>query len=273
MSINLDVVIDTPDSSVDMKSGLDTLQGVSDASRTIATTILSGVVPERNTPKAKVRTTLRQSFIGSYGQRFSIDIYDEQLDKKFKKIGKAAFAELIGYFLNDAVYLEYDHLSLKAQGVLKELGDTAEELSEQLRTSSVENIHEVTNKFDHEIKVRYRKSRDEQIVLAKFDIETGSVLDVIKSNEQVEIVACITRLNINTGNGRLQVQGENETVAFGFSMEYQAIPLIGKKKFSENLDENNGVPSEHRKYLKLSATPMHLANGKIIKYLIEGFGD
>lgn len=273
MSINLDVVMDTPDGSVDMKSGLDTLQGVSDASRTIATTILSGVVPERNTPKAKVRTTMRQSFIGSYGQKFSIDIYDEQYEKKFRKIGKMAFAELIGYFLNDAVYLEFDHLSEKAQNILKELGDTAEILSEQLRTSAIEHIHDVSNKFNHDIKVRYRKSRDEQIVLAKFDTDTGSVLDVIKSNEVVDIVACITRLNINTGNGRLQIKGENETVAFGFSTEYQAIPLIGKKKFSENLDKNNGVPSEKREYLNISASPMHLASGKIIKYLVEGYGD
>lgn len=94
MSINFDVVINTTEDSVDMKSGLDTLQGVSDATRYIAETILGERVPERQTHKARVRTTLKQTFSGSYGQKFSIDIFDDKLQNRFNKIGKAVFSEL-----------------------------------------------------------------------------------------------------------------------------------------------------------------------------------
>ncbi|WP_291374743.1 hypothetical protein [Acinetobacter sp. UBA6720] len=39
MELELDLVIDTPNFSVDMKSGLTTMQGVSDAVRLIAETV------------------------------------------------------------------------------------------------------------------------------------------------------------------------------------------------------------------------------------------
>lgn len=269
MSINFDVVIDTTEDSVDMKSGLDTLQGVSDATRYIAEAVLGERVPERQTHKAKVRTTLRQSFRGSYGQKFSIDIYDDKFQKRFNKIGKAVFAELVSYYLNDSIYEEPKELTGKAQAVVEEMGDRSDELVQQLRVSSLKNIHEVATKFGHDVKIRYRKSREEQITLVKFDEETASVLDAEKSDEIVEFVARITRLNTNTGNGRLQIEGENETVAFGFAGEYLSLDITIKRRFSENLHYNNGKSSEHWQYLDIVASPVRLRDGKIIKYIIN----
>jgi hypothetical protein len=269
MSINFDVVINTSDDSVDMKSGLDTLQGVSDATRCIAETLLSGRVPERQTHKAKVRTQMKQSFRGSYGQKFSVEIYDESLQRKFNKIGKTVFAELIAYFLKDSIYAEHGDLTPKAQSVIENLGDLHDELVQQLRTSSLSHIHEVTTKFGHEVKVRYRINRDNQIVLAQFDSQTAYVLDAVQSKEVRHLVVGITRLNTNTGNGRLQVLGESETVAFGFGGRYKSLELIEKKKFSENLHSNNGKPREHWDNLEIEAYPIQLRDGKVIKYIIN----
>ena len=70
MSINLDVLIDTPEHSVDMKTGLETLLGVSDATRSISETVLIGHVPKKQNAKSNVRTNLKQSFKGSYGHEF-----------------------------------------------------------------------------------------------------------------------------------------------------------------------------------------------------------
>ena len=267
MSINFDVVINSNDDSVDMKSGLDTLQGVSDAMRYIAETLLNEKVPERQTPRAKVRTTMKQSFRGSYGQKFSIDIYDDKLQSKFNKIGKSVFAELVAYFLQDSIYVERD-LSSKALAIIEKLGDLHDELVQRLRTSAIGNIHEVTTKFGHEVKVRFRKSRDEQIILAQFDVDSAHTLDAIQSRESVTLVVGITRLNTHTGNGRLQAVGDNETVAFGFGGRYKGLELIEKKKFSENLHSNNGKPREHWDYLEIVAYPIKLQDGRIIKYII-----
>lgn len=270
MAINLDVVIDTPEEAVDMKAGLDTLQGVSDATRYIAETVLTERTPQRLTHKGKVRTTLKQSFKGSYGHIFSLDIFDEELDKKFKRIGRTAFAELISYFLSEAMYLETRQLTAKAQASLDGLGETAEQLVTQLRVSALENIHEISTKFNHEVKVRFRRSRDDQTILASFNKVTAEALQAEESDEKADIVVSITRLNINTGNGRLLIQGENETVAFGFGMEYKAVRLDAKKKFSENLNHNNGLESKNWKLLRISATPIKLRDGRIIKYLVRG---
>lgn len=124
MSINFDVVIDSDDYSVDMNSGLETLRGASEASRQIATTILEEKVPQKLLCENKVRTSLRKSFRGSFGQQFSLEFYDEDIKRRFKRIGKKAFSELMSYFINEALYQESLPLSEKAEKFLKIWGQS-----------------------------------------------------------------------------------------------------------------------------------------------------
>lgn len=271
MPINLDLVIESEDSLVDMKAGLDSMQGVSDAVRCISETILTEKVPKRQHSKGKVRTSLKRSFKGSYGHIFSLDIYDASVQKKLNSIGTPAFVELIAYFISESLYQESNPLSTRAQKVIEKLAGKAEELVNQLRQSALENIHEISNKFDHDIKVRYRKSRDSQTVIAKFDRDTAKVLLATPSNEKYDIKAIVTRLNIHTGNGRLQLENADETVAFGFDIHYKSVRLEAKKLFSENLNHNNGIAKDDWEYLRLSVSPLKLRDGKIVKYIVKGF--
>jgi hypothetical protein len=273
MSINLDVVIDTPEDSVDMKAGLDSLQGVSDATRCIAEAVLTEKTPKRQSHTGKVRTSLKQSFKGSYGHIFSIDIYDEELKNKFNRIGESAFVELISYFISESLYKDSNPLSEKAQRVVDELGETAEDIVKQLRVSSLNNIHEISTKFNHDINIRHRNSDAVQTIIAKFDRSTAKVLEARESRQKIDITISVTRLNINTGNGRLLIKGDNETVAFGFEIEYKDVNIRAKKIFSENLNYNNGLKGEDWKFLKISALPIKLRDGKIIKYIVKGFYD
>lgn len=154
MSISFDVVIASDDYSVDMNSGLDTLKGASEATRQIATTILEERVPERLSSESKVRTNLKKSFKGSFGQQFSIDIYDIDVQKRLNKIGKKAFVELISYFINEALYQESLELSPKAKKILKGLGvELEEKLIQQLQRSSLEHLHTVSNNFNQDVVV------------------------------------------------------------------------------------------------------------------------
>lgn len=272
MSINLDVVIDSPPNQyVDMKAGLDSMQGVSDATRLIAEAVLTGSTPHRLSHKGKVRTSLKQSFKGSYGHIFTLDIHDGTLLNKFNRIGKSVFAELVSYFMSESLYMETRQLTYKAQAIVDKLGETSEELVKQLRVSTLANIHEISIKFNHDVKVRYRESRDKQSILAKFDRSTAKILQAEESTQPIELLAHITRLNINTGNGRLLVKGERDTVAFGFGIEYKAVSLKAKKIFSENLDFNNGLDDKHWKFLRISVLPIRLHDGKVIKYIVKGF--
>ncbi|ELN6883740.1 hypothetical protein ACSTKO_08860 [Vibrio parahaemolyticus] len=276
MSISFDVVIASDDYSVDMNSGLDTLKGASEATRQIATTILEERVPERLSSESKVRTNLKKSFKGSFGQQFSIDIYDVDVQKRLNKIGKKAFVELISYFINEALYQESLELSPKAKKVLKDLGVKLEEkLIKQLQRSSLDHLHTVSNNFNQDVKLRYRQSRDKQTTLAKVDRATHATLKPRTDRTKRDITASITRLNINTGNGRLQIQGADETVAFGFPVtkKYLELKVAAKTPFSENLHTNNSRPREEWETLQLRVHTQTTSTGRVIKYIIEGIVD
>jgi len=271
MSINLDVVIKTSDYSVDMKSGLETLQGASETTRCIAETILTNKIRKRKGHKSKVRTTLKRTFEGSYGQIFSLELYDQELIDNLRKMTRKVFFELFSYFIQEALYSEGEELSDKAKRFLDGLGDDADELIELLRQSPLENLHDNSKKFGNEVFLRYRKSRLEKVVLGAFDSNTSEVLKAKEVNEVFDLVVAITRLNINTGNGRLLIKGEDKTVAFGFSSQYKQVAMKAKKVFSADLDYNNGLESDKYKYLEVSVSPVRLRSGKTIKYLIKGF--
>jgi hypothetical protein len=270
MAINLDLVIESEDGSVDMKAGLVSMQGVSDTVRCISESILTEKVPERQTAKSMVRTSLKKSFKGSYGHIFTLDVHDIELQKKLNKIGQSPFVELLSYFISESLYRESNQLSLKAQKVLDQLGENVEKVVQQLRVSSLENVHEISTKFNHDIKIRYRKNRNEQTIIANFDRNSAEVLEAKPSNEKIDLKAVITRLNIHTGNGRLQVEGQYETVAFGFIGEYREVRMNIKKILSENLDYNNGLDSDKWKYLEMNVTSIKMKDGKVVKYIVKG---
>lgn len=269
MTIDLDLVIATKEDSVDMKSGLTSMQGVSDAVRCIAEGVLAEKVPERQTSKSNVRTSLKKSFKGSYGQIFSLDILDEDLKKRLGRIGHAAFVEIVGYFISEALYKEPESISPKAEKIVDDLGDIAEKIVQQLRVSALENIHDVSIKFDHDVLIRHRINRDKQKVIASFDKTSATALHAEIGAREVDLSVVVTRLNIHTGNGRIQIEGENETTPFGFARSYQEIATRFKKIFSHNLDRNNGIDPEKWIYLRISALPVKLKDGRIIKYIIN----
>ncbi|MEC6798173.1 hypothetical protein VXS03_14010 [Photobacterium sp. S4TG1] len=276
MSVNFDVVIASDDYSVDMNSGLDTLKGASEATRQIATTILEKRVPERLSSESKVRTNLKKSFKGSFGQQFSIDIYDVDVQKRFNNIGKTAFVELISYFINEALYQESLELSPNAKKILKDLGIELEEnLIKQLQRSSLDHLHTVSNNFNQDVKLRYRQSREKQTILAKVNRATHATLQPRTDRVKRNITASITRLNINTGNGRLQIQDADETVAFGFpaTKKYLELKVTSKTPFSENLHTNNSKPREEWETLQLIVHTQTTSTGRIIKYIVEDIID
>lgn len=269
MTIDFDLVIDTEEDTVDMKAGLDSMQGISDAIRCIGETLLTEKVPERMTSKSSIRTSLKKSFKGSYGHIFSLDLHDIKSQANFRKLGRSTFVELISYFFGESLYRDAKPLSEKAQKAIDRLEEKADKLVDQLRTTALGNIHEISVKFNHDIKIRYRKSRDDQTVVASFDRDSAQVLHATQSDEVIDLRVVITRLNIHTGNGRLQIEGEDETVAFGFGTEYKLVRVKAKKPLSNNLDHNNGIETKYWQYLKLTVSPLKLKNGKVIKYLVR----
>lgn len=271
MSMNLDLVIDNgQEDTVDMKTGFSTSQGVSDAVRMISSTVLEEKRVQKNTPKSSVRTNLKKTFKGSFGFKFSLNIYDDKLQKRFNKIGRDYFAEVISYFLREMVYLEPKKLSTKAEKIIGDMGELANTLIEDLQGTIVKNIHETSVNFNQEVKIRLNVRGKDPEVLGKFDRATSATLSASLDTNTIELEASITRFNIHTGNGRLLVRGDDKTVSFGFK-RFRDLSNRRKKIFSKNLDQNNVIDdADDYIALNLRVECMKLPSGKVVKYLITG---
>ncbi|AVQ88999.1 hypothetical protein C7R88_16975 (plasmid) [Plesiomonas shigelloides] len=269
MSLNFDVVIESDDYSVDMTAGLETIQGASEITRIVTETILTENVPQRLSKNAKIRTKMKRSFEGSYGIKYSVELDDPDLKKRLRSIGKQTLHELIHYFVSESLYMESNKLSEKSEKTLLKLSSMEDKLVEQLRKSSLEHLLSMSKHFNKSVKLHYYKSATDKIEVASVNKNSCGVLVPQIDDTKITFEASITRLNINTGNGRLLIKGEDETVAFGFPSSYKEVKQFAKKKFSENLDKNNGIPSESWLTLTLQAKSVKLSNGRVIKYLIE----
>lgn len=270
MELNLDLVIATPDHTVDMKSGLTTMQGISDAVRIITETAITNKIPSKNTSRNSVRTRLKENFDGSYGQVFSVQAFDDAAKKQLNIIGKDTLAEIISYYLAEAFYQEFDKPSSLAQAIIDTLGNRSISLIKTLRKQTiVDNIHNVSNNFGYDVKVRYRKSKNKITELQTFNEDTYAKMAAVESNKVIDLVVSITRFNTYTGNGRLQIKGKKDTIAFGFN-GYTTVDLVTKKLFSRNLDDNNGVfEDDEKSYLKLKVSFLQKKDGDIVKYLVR----
>ena len=273
MLINFDVVVESDDYSVDMHSGLETFRGASEVTKHIAESLLTEHVHQKLNPTSKVRTKLKKSFKGSFGQTFALEFDDPDLNKRFRAIGKGTFTELMSYFINMGLYKNSPKLSAKAEKVLDNLGEVENTLILQLRKSSLMHLHAVSIHHGKSVKFNYRQNSTDKIKLADINRESSYTLQPKTDSTVRVIIASITRFNINTGNGRLLIMGENETVAFGFPTKYKEVRQASKKKFSTNLDQNNGRPNDEWKTLTLEAYTLTLKDKTIIKYFIKGVFD
>lgn len=275
MEMNFDLVMDTKEFEVDMKSGLETLDGASETMITIVDTLATGNVKKRHAKgdvckKEKIRTKLKRNFKGSFGQVFSVEVFGEKGNKELKKLGVPRVVELVEYFICEAMYLDSSKLSPKAYEKLISMGDVSEALIQQLRNSSIKKLHSISKNFECDAKIRYRKSRNNITIINEFNIDTYSGLGAKPLDESISIQAAVTRFNINTGNGRIVLVDENASISFGFKGSYKRQPFILKKKFTDNLSINNGYDNDDWTYLDLEVYPVARPDGKVVKYLFKG---
>lgn len=179
--------------------------------------------------------------------------------------------EIMSYLLSESLYQPTLRLSSKAQKIVDGLGDNYDKLLGKLRQTPLKSIHDAPTKLNRNVKLRYRKSSTDQTVIAQLDRTTALALETKVDNTQYSITACITRFNIHTGNGRLLVKGDEETIPFSIAIPYRHVKLNTKKKFSHNLDDNNGInDNKLRNYLQMSVKRINSYGGQVVKYIIVG---
>ncbi|WP_448120735.1 hypothetical protein [Xanthomonas arboricola] len=268
MELDFEIIINTPEESVDMKSALDTFQGISDATRKVSQSFLDNEVVRRINFKSDSRTKLKQTFKGSFGQNFSLEVAGNLSQSKINDLGVKNFVGILNFFIMEARYGGSRELSTKSKNFLESVKFSENDLIDEIRSSCMKRIHKISKKFGHDVRFQYKSRDKEEILIAKFDQNSANLLDPVFDKRKYTIKAGVTRLNINTGNGRIQEIGERKTTAFGFYSEYSSVDLKLKKLFSENLDENNGVKPDSWEYMDLTVQRLRLKDGKTVKYMI-----
>lgn len=271
MKVNLDIVIGSPDNEIDMQYGLETLKGTSDVVSIAAEAILRARVPEKRTHKSDARTKLKQSFTGSYGHKFSIEIVDKELQSRLRKIGTDTFLEVLSYFVLEALYLDTGQLSPDAEALVDELSDITDKLVDRLKEPLVDT-HKIANYFNYDIKLRQRKrGLPEPKELLLFNNCTAkNITDAERSDVEEEMDVVIVRFHSITGNGRFYIKAQEEIESFGFASKVRAVNDEMRKAISSNLHKNNTLPPENGEFMKVRVKRVALPTGKVIKYLITG---
>ncbi|WP_040392219.1 hypothetical protein [Cellvibrio sp. BR] len=271
--LELDLLIETEENEIDMQYGLETLKGTSDVVSIISEAVLVGAIKKtgRRTHKSnEVRTKLKQSFSGSFGQRFSLEIEDKKLIRKLNKMGDDIFLEVLSYFILEALYLDSGNLSKEASDVL----DGLEGISDNLFSRIIEplkDMHQISKYFQHDVKLRYRKrGHPEKQLVCLTDKTAANLTDAQVLAEEFEIDAVIIRYHSKTGNGRLHIRGGDRFYSFGYATQISLVQRLLRRDISENLHINNGIDPEEGTFIKLRVKKKVLPTDEVVKYLVLG---
>jgi len=272
--LELDIVVDSKDYEIDMQYGLETLKGTSDAVSLIAEAILEDKVGGRRTHKSNgVRTKLKQSFKGSFGQRFALEITKPELKLKLKKMGDSVFLEALSCLLMEGLYFDYDDLSAEAHDVLEEMDYISNDLYKRINSALI-NMHQLSRKYNQNVTLRHRKyGAPFPQPLIKLTSDTCSnITDTEIDVTQQTLEVIIVRYHSKTGNGRFHIKGVEEFSSFGFGTTLISVQKELRKKISKNLHDNNtkDIGDGDGEYIKLVVKTLKLPTGKIVKYLVVG---
>ncbi|WP_060680993.1 hypothetical protein [Pantoea agglomerans] len=268
MKVSFDVVIKSGDQDVDMDYGITTLGGTAEVTCLLAEAILRKKIVHRRTAVNPAKTVLKQSFKSSYGQNFDLIVSEPALVAELKRMGRSVFAEVMSYFITESLYLETPQVSQEAAFVIDGLDELKDDIISRIR-EPLKRMHKINVEKSFDIELNYKKPACKQKVAF---LDSNTRVNLFQSKIQqgkITIFAAITRYNSRTGNGRLVLSGEDETIAFGFYMPLKNIREEQKQKLSANLHVNNGKSSQDFIFIELIVSKVVIRSGEIIKYLIH----
>lgn len=267
MKVSLDLVINSGDEDVDMEYALQTLLAASGVASVITEAVLRGKVKEKIYPKNEVRTKLKHSFSGSYGQAFDVVILDKKIQARLRNMTRAVFSEVMSYYIHESLFVESPVMSVEAEYVIESLQDIEDELTKTLR-NRLKSMHKISEMCHYSVDLNYRKPGQKQKIATLDDTTALNISELTESGNVSEIEVIITRFNTFTGNGRLLINGEDKTISFGFLNGLKYVTESQKKIISKNLHDNNDVDEAQRQYVTLKVKSLAISNGDIVKYLI-----
>lgn len=159
-------------------------------------------------------------------------------------------------------------MSASASAVVAELEEIEDKLLDVLRRALVD-MHKITTMSSFNVELNH-KPRGDKTRIAMLTPKTAKhITETEEGKREYQITVIFTRFNLMTGNGRLIVEGEDHTTAFGLAKGLRYVPLNFKKKITENLHKNNGLGKDNWDYITLTVHDLKLGSGEVVKYFIH----
>ncbi|MBF8641810.1 MULTISPECIES: hypothetical protein [Pseudomonas] len=247
---------------LDFYYGAKALEGTSEVVALVAHTILNKKLAKQVPSVEGIRARLKKSFVGSFGQKFELDIYGEEQLRVFNYLGEDGFFQLMQYYIGQAVGVDYP--------ITKPVAKKWDEIYIEDEVELIQRIYEPVMRMHKPIEsqgyaITLSKRRS---ALAVFNNKTLEfVKHEVKEPKTVEIKAVITKFNRLTGTGRLILGEEAASVSFSSAKSWRMFPLKERKILSRNLDKNNGA--EDFDPINLEVTRITSVGGVVKHYKIH----
>ena len=238
MKIPMDVTIGSGEAEfeeLDFYYGAKAIEGTSEVVSLVADTILNRTLTKQIPSIEGIRANFKKSFVGSFGQRFELNITGTEQVRVLEWLGEDGFFQIMQHYIGQAVGVDYEITNPIALSWANTYIEDDVDLIQKIRNPLL-RLHKPIERQGYKIKLNKRRT-----TISTFNDSTFQYLShEITEAEPVTIAAVITRFNKLTGTGRLILGADEKSISFAPARSWRIFPQRQRKFFSRNLDLNNG---------------------------------
>lgn len=247
---------------LDFYHGSKALEGTSEAIAVLSNAILNREVVTKVPSIEGINAIFRNSYEGSFGQRFELKIVGDRQKDNYRRIGERAFFEVMGFYLTRPLMTDFEFTMLKSRRIVDELSEHHSSIMKRLYNPFLK-LHKPIEEQHYSLSIKRARTQ-----IVRYDeLSLVNLTKEIIDDNRIIIQASITRFNRLTGTGRMILEEDSESVSFEPAIHWRDFPLPQKRKLSRNLDANNQVEAFTTLTLEVSVIRNYL--GEVKKYSLH----
>ncbi|KAF4558702.1 hypothetical protein GEV39_18245 [Pseudomonas sp. NY5710] len=194
---------------LDAYYGADSLGGFAEAVCITTHAILNKEVKTQTPATSGFDLKFKENHRGSYVQKFTLELTDQNAISNFTYLGLNGFIELLTFHMGSPLGLNRPVTGRAARKWLRDDMEDSEALLERLERP-LKRIHHPVTGQGYQVTV-YRA----QTPILEFNEQTYDYLAGGETSERVETLdLSVSRFNIRTGTGRFTTDGDAESISF-----------------------------------------------------------
>lgn len=247
---------------LDFYHGSKALEGTSEAIAVLSNVILNREVVTKVPSIEGINAIFRNSYEGSFGQRFELKIVGPRQKDNYHKIGERAFFDVLRFYLSRPLMTDFEFAMMKSRHIVEELSEHHSSIMKRLYNPFLK-LHKPIEEQHYSVTLKRARTS-----IVRYDESSlGNLTREIIDDNRIVIQASITRFNRLTGTGRMILEEDSESISFEPAILWRDFPMPQKKKLSRNLDANNQV--ENFTTLTLEVTAIRNYLGEVKKYSLH----